>query len=110
MIGELIGLFSKGLPFVPTSGINSFGLKVDLFKRFRQIQLQYFFSKSTSVPSNMPFRPKSTFCPNVSNHIIHTFCRLVEQDVIKSCASSNRFSQNLSLNEKKALTELINGP
>lgn len=31
---DQIGVLYKGLSFVPTSGINSFGLKVELFKCF----------------------------------------------------------------------------
>lgn len=51
------------------------------------------------------------FCQNISNHTIHTFCNLVEQDVMKTCLSSiTKSSHNLSLNEKKALSELINYP
>lgn len=109
---DQIGVLSKGLSFVPTSGVNAFGLKVDLFKCFRQMKLRYFFSKSVSdSPNNLtPFRPKSTFCPHVSNHTIHTFCRLVEQDVMRTCSVSKEKSYNLSLNEKKALTELMNDP
>lgn len=103
-------VLSKGLSFVPTSGVNCFGLKVDLFKCFRQMKLRYFFSKSESGLSTTPFRPKSNFCPNVSNHTIHTFCRLVEQEVMEVCSSSNKISHNLSLNEKIALTELISDP
>lgn len=107
---DQIGILSKGLSFVPTVGVNCFGLKVDLFKCFRQMKLRYFFSKSESGASRTPFRPKSNFCPNVSNHTIHTFCRLVEQDVMGTCSSSNNISHNLSLNEKKALTELTSDP
>lgn len=107
---DQIGVLSKGLSFVPTVGVNTFGLKVDLFKCFRQIKLRYFFSKSNSSAMSTPFRQKSTFCPNVSNYTIHTFCRLVEQEVMETCSSSKQFSHNLSLNEKKALTELINDP
>lgn len=76
------------------------------------MQLRYFFSKSVSDSSRRttPFRPKSTFCPHVSNHTIHTFCRLVEQDVMRTCSFSKEMSYSLSLNEKKALTELMNDP
>lgn len=98
---DQIGVLSKGLSFVPT---NAFGLKMDLFKCFRQMKLRFFFFKSVSDSSSRPtpFRPKSTFCPHVSNHTIHTFCRLVEQDVMKTCSFSKKMSHNLSLNEKKS--------
>ncbi len=101
--------WSKGLSFVPSSGVNMFGLKVDLFKCFRQLNLCYFFSKLApcSLPKTL-FKSRSIFCPTVSNHTIHTFCRVVEQDFFKSCLVSNtNCVQNLSLNERTALNELM---
>lgn len=70
-------------------------------------------SSLNQLPFLFQVRPldlKVLFCPNVSNHTIHTCCHLVEQDAMKTCISSNQFSHNLSLNEKKALTQLINDP
>ena len=120
---------SKGLSFVPkSSGVNLFGLKVDLFKCFRQIKLKYFFSKNAApigapsivtadVASTNPaipigasikkFKPKSNFRPNVFNSSINTFCRLVEQDALKANEQPFRVSDNLSESERAALTELL---
>lgn len=102
-------LLSKGLSFVPKKSTNVFGLKVDLFKCFRQIKLKHFFSHQnvTSQPPST-FRPKSRFCPNVSNSSINTFCRLVEQDILQTSNQYHRVSQNLSKEESLALTELMN--
>lgn len=106
-------LLSKGLSFVPTSGINAFGLKVDLFKCFRQIKLKHFFSKndtvSTPTTTQTPtFKPKSLFCPNSMNASINTFCRLVEQDIFNNVEKPMKVKNNLPENERKALMELIN--
>ena len=53
------------------------------------------------------FKPKSNFCPNVSNHSINTFCRIVEHEVLKVNEQPFRVSSNLSQREKKALTMLL---
>ena len=103
-----MNLLSKGLSFVPKKGVNVFGLKVDLFKCFRQIKLRHFFKHSdnaTSVPSS--FRPKSRFCPNVPNASINTFCRLVDQDIMHMVTQPYRVSHNLLPAEKTALKELM---
>ena len=101
-------LLSKGLSFVPKKGVNVFGLKVDLFKCFRQIKLRHFFNQSNTVASApSSFRPKSKFCPNVSNASINTFCRLVDQDIMHTVTQPHRASQNLLPAEKKALKELM---
>lgn len=102
-------LLQKGLSFVPKSNLNVFGLKVDLFKCFRQIKLRHFFSKMDTRPNITPFRPKSSFCPMSLNPSINTFCRIVENDIMQiSTANPHVTSPNLTKEEKIALTELMN--
>ena len=110
---DQLSLLSKGLSFVPTGGINAFGLKVDLFKSFRQIKLRHFFANKTdssaaAIPAaTTSFRQKSTFCPNTFNASINTFCRLVEQDIMTQISQPFHVKKNLTDNERKALNELI---
>ncbi len=53
------------------------------------------------------FKPKSTFCPYVTNPSMNTFCRLVERDVEKFfCESPAKKKFNLSKSEKDALDKL----
>lgn len=54
-----------------------------------------------------PFRPQSTFCPQVTNPSINTFCRLVEREVLDTFGSPRSYTDNLSKEEKKALRELM---
>lgn len=101
-------LLKKGLSFIPQSNLNVFGLKVDLFKCFRQIKLRHFFSKVETRPNLAPFRPKSTFCPTSLNASINTFCRIVENDIMQLTEKRQVTSPNLSKEERTALTELMN--
>ena len=108
-----LSVLSKGLSFVPTSGVNVFGLKVDLFRCFRQIKLRHFFAKNTDPPTNATiptthFKKKSTFCPFVTNPSINTFCRIVEQDILQMHTKPDRSSHNLSKEERLALDTLAN--
>lgn len=50
------------------------------------------------------FRPKSTFMPHVSNPSVHTFCRLVDQDVFHLFTRDRHFF--LSVREREALRAL----
>ncbi len=103
-----MSLLSKGLSFVPNSGLNVFGLKVDLFKCFRQIKLRHFFSNNTGPAIQAPaFKAKSTFCPNTNNASINTFCRVVEQDIMEKVSRPHSSMSNLTKNEKSALDELM---
>lgn len=54
------------------------------------------------------FKPKSTFSPSTLNASINTFCRVVEQEVLTKSNRPFKIQDNLSENERKALTELMN--
>lgn len=107
---DQISLLSKGLSFVPSSGLNVFGLKVDVFKCVRRIKLRHFFSKNTDSASSTQasvFRAKSTYCPNTNNASINTFCRVVQQDIMQMAAKPHPSPANLTQSERAALNELI---
>ena len=118
-------VLQKGLSFAPSNYTNSFSLKVDSFKFFRQLHLKNFFSRfsvlsnSTTVSKNCdsrisetprevtPFKKKSRFLPLSNlNATIVTFSQLVEQDMAKIIALCPSKNKNMTKSELDALRSL----
>ncbi len=107
-------LLNKGLSFVPTRTADHFVTKIELFKIFWSLRLRCFYKNVRTDQDNVTthsdhwrFKPKSTFCPHVTNPSMNTFCRLVERDVEKLfCDSPAKQKFNLSISEKDALDKL----
>ena len=101
-----ISALSKGLSFVPTSTVDSFEIKTDLFRFFRKIKLKHMFGNSQTQGSNKPvFRNRSKFNPGCENPSIQTFCRVVEKDILETY-KTNLSHSNMNPEEKLAIQEL----
>lgn len=109
---DQVTVLSKGLSFVPTCNEKPFDVKVDLFRFFRKIKLKHFFGSNVTfeeqenVVRHTSFKPKSHFCPNVTNPSIQMFCRLVEQDAVKLYEKPYITQSNLNKAQRLALNEL----
>ncbi|XP_078518421.1 uncharacterized protein LOC144783188 [Lissotriton helveticus] len=104
-------LLSKGLSYVPHSGLNKFELFSDMTSFFRKIRLMDFFSNtenSTGENNKSGLAPKSIFTPTLEQVTpeIHIF----EQIVMKKLRAVTKYipktPYNLTLEEYSALKSL----
>lgn len=65
-----------GFDFIPTPKYNAFKMRVNFFKLVRQLKLRSFFRERAKPKENV-FKVKSTFIPNITDHNIQTFERVV---------------------------------
>lgn len=110
-----ISVLSKGLTFAPTNPTKEFQTKIDLFKFHRNLQLKVWYHSNTNQVASQtlrqgistPFKPKSTFTPNISNPTLGTFFKKVTHDVDKLFTTKRRKNgHNLTKEETEALNWL----
>lgn len=93
---------SLGFGFVPTPRYNAFNTRIDLFKLIRQLKLRCFFGERAGTEGNT-FNPN----PNIINHDIQTFERVVLRDITALERNKSKTYYNIFLAEKQALTDLV---
>ena len=109
-------VLEKGITFCPTPGkVDLAEVHQDVSKFFRRLKLKLFFhdeenpsgnSFSDNVPSGLlKFKKKSTWTPGSYDHCLNAFIEKVNNDLV-DIDSDIPVTQNLSLEERKALSEL----
>ena len=132
-----LDVLNNGLSFVPTSHINDFEIKTDLFRFFRTIKLREFFGRqnvppntdsnldtqetttsqlevpnahdTTPVREETPFRSKSYFMPpGNANSSIDTYCMLVTHDIDQLLKEKDHKHEKYSQNLTKVQRQALN--
>lgn len=120
-------ILNKGLSYVPPTPTDPFKLKVEMFRFYRSLKLKYFFKRQSplmDIPHSadpeqaaeplrhtsqaQPLKPKSQFCPPVSNAAITTFCNLVDRDIDNILLNADGKSHGNQ--ERQLLTQLGKRP
>lgn len=92
-----------GLSFVPTPRYNAFKTRVDMFKLVRLLKLRSFFGERECAGTNA-LRSRSTFVPNISDHAIQTFEKVVLRDISQLEKQHSRSFYNLTQQERQLLS------
>lgn len=94
-----------GLSFVPTPRYNAFKTRVDMFKLVCLLKLRSFFGERECAGTNA-LRSRSTFVPNISDHAIQTFEKVVLRDISQLEKQHSRSFYNLTQQERQLLSNL----